>query len=59
VPIPGTKRRTFLEENLAAASVAFSPAEVARIGRVLTKHPVAGTRYGGADLAQIDGGRAA
>jgi aryl-alcohol dehydrogenase-like predicted oxidoreductase len=44
VPIPGTKRRTFLEENLAAASIAFSPAEVARIGRVLTKHPVAGTR---------------
>jgi aryl-alcohol dehydrogenase-like predicted oxidoreductase len=59
MPIPGTKRRTFLEENLAAASIAFSPAEVARIGAVLTKHPVGGMRYGSADLARIDGGRAA
>jgi aryl-alcohol dehydrogenase-like predicted oxidoreductase len=59
VPIPGTKRRLYLEENLAAASIAFSPAEVARINGVLAEHPVAGTRYGSTDLARVDGGRAA
>lgn len=59
VPIPGTKRRTYLEENLAVASIAFSPTEVTRIDGVLAKHAVAGTRYGSADLARIDGGRVA
>jgi aryl-alcohol dehydrogenase-like predicted oxidoreductase len=56
VPIPGTKRRTYLEENVGAASVPFSPAELARIDGILAKHPVAGERYGGADRARIDGG---
>jgi aryl-alcohol dehydrogenase-like predicted oxidoreductase len=59
VPIPGTKRRTYLEENLEAASIALSPAEVARIDDVLAKHPVAGTRYGSTDLARIDDGSVA
>jgi len=59
VPIRGTKRRTFPEEDLAAASIVFSPAEVARTGQVLTKHPAAGARYGSADLTRTDGGRAA
>jgi aryl-alcohol dehydrogenase-like predicted oxidoreductase len=59
VPIPGTKRRIYLEENLAAASIVLSPAEVARIDGILAKHPVAGTRYGSADLARIDDGGAA
>ena len=59
VPIPGTKQRTYLEENLAAASIRFSPAEFARINDVLTQHPVAGRRYASAKLARIDGQRAA
>ena len=32
VPIPGTKRRKYLEENLAAADVELSPADLERIG---------------------------
>ena len=31
VPIPGTKRRTYLEENLAAADIELTPEELARI----------------------------
>jgi len=59
VPIPGTKRRTYLEENLAAASVALSVADLARIDGFLAEHPIAGARYGSADLARVDGGSSA
>ena len=31
-PIPGTKRRSYLEENVAAAAISLSPAEVAELG---------------------------
>jgi len=43
VPIPGTKRRTYLEENLAAAQVELSPEEVERIAEVVPE--AAGARY--------------
>ncbi|HYZ02850.1 MAG TPA: aldo/keto reductase, partial [Candidatus Binatia bacterium] len=46
VPIPGTKRRTTLEENLAAASLQLSPADVAELdARALPPDQVAGARY--------------
>ena len=45
VPIPGTKRRTFLEDNLGAAAIAFSAQELAAIDAVAPKHVAAGTRY--------------
>ena len=32
VPIPGTKRRKYLEENLAAADIELSPGDLERIG---------------------------
>jgi aryl-alcohol dehydrogenase-like predicted oxidoreductase len=59
VPIPGTKRRTYLEESLAAASVALSVADLARIDGFLAEYPVAGARYGSADVARVDGGSGA
>jgi len=43
IPIPGTKRRTYLEENLGAAEVAFSGEELAQIDRALPE--TAGERY--------------
>ncbi len=43
VPIPGTKRRTYLEENLAAADVVLTGDDLARIDADLP--PVAGERY--------------
>ncbi len=43
VPIPGTKRRTYLEQNLAATEIALTPEELARIEDVTAD--VAGARY--------------
>jgi len=45
VPIPGTKRRQYLEENAGAVDVALSPSDLARIGAVIPKESVAGERY--------------
>jgi aryl-alcohol dehydrogenase-like predicted oxidoreductase len=45
VPIPGTKRRTYLEENIAAAAVTLTPAELDQIGKALPLGIAAGDRY--------------
>ena len=45
VPIPGTKRRRYLEENVAAADVAFTAAELAEIDAVFPLTAAAGSRY--------------
>jgi aryl-alcohol dehydrogenase-like predicted oxidoreductase len=52
VPIPGTKRRQYLEENAAAVNVQFSHEELARIESELP--PVAGDRYDEAGMAAIN-----
>jgi aryl-alcohol dehydrogenase-like predicted oxidoreductase len=43
VPIPGTKRRTYLRENAAAVDVVLTPSMVAEVGRIM--RDVAGARY--------------
>lgn len=45
VPIPGTKRRKYLEENAAAAAVKLSASDLARIAEVAPKGFAAGARY--------------
>jgi aryl-alcohol dehydrogenase-like predicted oxidoreductase len=45
VPIPGTKRRSYLEENLAALDVTLTPEELQRIEEVVPRAAAAGTRY--------------
>jgi aryl-alcohol dehydrogenase-like predicted oxidoreductase len=45
VPIPGTKRRTYLEENVAAANVTLSQKDLARMEEVAPKGFAAGDRY--------------
>jgi aryl-alcohol dehydrogenase-like predicted oxidoreductase len=45
VTIPGTKRRKYLEENLAAESVMLTAADVARINKAAPADKVLGTRY--------------
>jgi len=45
VPIPGTKRRSYLEENVAAVNVTLTPAELERIDEVAPKDFAAGDRY--------------
>jgi aryl-alcohol dehydrogenase-like predicted oxidoreductase len=45
VPIPGTKRRAYLEENLAAADIRLSADNLARIDEITPKGAAAGMRY--------------
>jgi aryl-alcohol dehydrogenase-like predicted oxidoreductase len=45
VPIPGTKRRTFLEENAGAAAVQLSPEDLAALERAFAPGAAAGDRY--------------
>ena len=45
VPIPGTKRRTYLEENVAATSVTLTSEDLSRIDTVAPKGGAAGDRY--------------
>ncbi|MFA7059587.1 MAG: aldo/keto reductase [Pedobacter sp.] len=45
VPIPGTKRRKYLEENIAAGAVALSATELAEIAGMLPKGAATGERY--------------
>jgi aryl-alcohol dehydrogenase-like predicted oxidoreductase len=45
VPIPGTKHRKYLEENVGALDVHFSPEELQEISEVFPPGAAAGTRY--------------
>lgn len=45
VPIPGTKRRKYLEQNLAAAELQLSSAELAQLSAAFPPGVTAGTRY--------------
>ena len=53
VPIPGTKRRKYLEENAGAASVVLTAADLARIDRAAPKGAAAGLRYPAAMMGSI------
>src|SRR5436190_10280206 len=52
VPIPGTKRRNYLEENAGAADLALSAADLAAIAEVAPPNVAAGARYG--DMSAIN-----
>jgi aryl-alcohol dehydrogenase-like predicted oxidoreductase len=54
VPIPGTKRRRYLEENAGGASLALGPAEVEELDRALAPDVVAGPRYNERMMTFID-----
>ncbi|MBD2728232.1 aldo/keto reductase [Nostoc sp. FACHB-892] len=45
VPIPGTKRRTYLEENVAATEINLTEQELNRLEAVAPKNVAAGERY--------------
>ncbi|MFI5345650.1 MAG: aldo/keto reductase [Elusimicrobiota bacterium] len=53
-PIPGTKRRKYLEENAAAAAIKLSPAEVAELEAAVPADQIAGGRYAEANMKAID-----
>jgi aryl-alcohol dehydrogenase-like predicted oxidoreductase len=52
VPIPGTKRRSYLEENIAAAGIHLSKSDLARIEEAAPKGFAAGGRY--RDMSSIN-----
>jgi aryl-alcohol dehydrogenase-like predicted oxidoreductase len=54
VPIPGTKRRKYLEENAAAADINLTPAEVEELESVVPVEAIAGDRYAPAQMKAID-----
>ena len=54
VPIPGTTKLHRLEENLGAAGIALSTAELREIGETLAAMPVSGARYPEHMQAMID-----
>jgi aryl-alcohol dehydrogenase-like predicted oxidoreductase len=54
VPIPGTKRRKYLEENVAALEVEITPEDLRRIDEVAPKGAAAGTRYPEAGMAAVN-----
>ncbi|HEX2763486.1 MAG TPA: aldo/keto reductase [Allosphingosinicella sp.] len=54
VPIPGTKRRSYLEQNLGALDVTLTDEELKRIDEILPPGAAAGPRYHAAGMATID-----
>ena len=54
VPIPGTKRRKYLKENVAAAGLTLAATEIAELDRALAPEKVAGPRYNPQLMATID-----
>jgi aryl-alcohol dehydrogenase-like predicted oxidoreductase len=54
VPIPGTKRRRYLEENAASVSVTLSADDIAFLDEALAPDKIAGPRYFPANQAMVD-----
>jgi aryl-alcohol dehydrogenase-like predicted oxidoreductase len=54
VPIPGTKRRQYLEENAGALEVELTPEDLAAIEEVTPRGSVAGPRYGPEHMARVN-----
>ena len=54
VPIPGTKRRTYLQENVAAAALRLNLAQMQALDEALAPEKISGPRYGEAHRAMVD-----
>ncbi len=54
VPIPGTKRRKYLEENAAAADIRLTAEEMKELEAAVPLSEIAGERYAAANMARID-----
>ena len=58
VPIPGTKRRRYLEDNIGALGVTLTVADLARLDAAFPAGAAAGSRYPEPMMARLDGERA-
>jgi aryl-alcohol dehydrogenase-like predicted oxidoreductase len=54
VPIPGTKRRRYLEENVASAMIQLGEREMAALDAALSPENIAGPRYNEQMMATVD-----
>jgi aryl-alcohol dehydrogenase-like predicted oxidoreductase len=54
VPIPGTKRRKYLEENIAAAAITLLQADMQALDEALAPEKIAGPRYAKTMMSTID-----
>jgi aryl-alcohol dehydrogenase-like predicted oxidoreductase len=54
VPIPGTKRRSYLEENVAAAALRLEAEEMAELDEALSPEAISGPRYNERLMALVD-----
>ncbi|HYN22337.1 MAG TPA: aldo/keto reductase, partial [Thermoanaerobaculia bacterium] len=55
VPIPGTKQRRYLEENIRSLEIELTPADLEQIEEVAPKGVAAGDRYHEAGMKTING----
>ena len=53
LPIPGTKRRKYLDENMASAEIALEAGDLERINEAMPAGSVAGTRYPEAQMRSV------
>ncbi|HLN90107.1 MAG TPA: aldo/keto reductase [Anaerolineales bacterium] len=54
IPIPGTKRRKYLEENAGAVNVVLSNADIEKIEGLLKKYPNIGPRYSESEFKMVN-----
>jgi aryl-alcohol dehydrogenase-like predicted oxidoreductase len=54
IPIPGTKRRKYLEENAAAVEIGLSNQDLEVIEEIVSRHPNIGNRYGEGSLKLVN-----
>lgn len=54
IPIPGTKQRKYLEENVAALDISLSPAELAALTSIFPSGATAGLRYTEASMGLVN-----
>src|ERR1700736_848765 len=54
IPIPGTKRRKYLEENAAAVDIQLTSVDVAELEAAVPQNEIAGERYAAAAMKAID-----
>lgn len=54
VPIPGTKRRAYLEQNVEAADIELGPAQMTELEAIFARGAAAGTRYPQAQMGTLN-----
>ncbi len=54
VPIPGTKRRSYLEENVAASAILLDATQLKRLDEAMAPGKIAGPRYNKERMAMVD-----